>query len=168
MPRKKTELGADADARIVQLMRAGGTVDSIQAVLAKEGVKTSRSTIGRRVNDLKTGRIKAAIATVGPITQNGASSDADHTNGSVPDDSHIKDPLDRLLAKVDRMAIVAEEAADFAGLAQAARLSAQLLESKRKSAPLPTPDPNESPDMVKLGAEVAERLEKMIAKAVGQ
>jgi hypothetical protein len=38
----------------------------------------------------------------------------------------------------------------------------------RKAAPPPKADPNEAPDMVKLGAEVSERLHKMVRLLVGK
>ncbi len=72
------------------------------------------------------------------------------------------DTLDRWLLVAERNGRAAENEGNLQALAQMGRLSASLLEAKRKGAPLPTPDPNEHPDMVRLGAEVAERLLKAL------
>jgi hypothetical protein len=73
------------------------------------------------------------------------------------------DTLDRWLQIAERNGRVANHEGNLPAVAQMGRLSTSLLEAKRKLAPIPTPDPNENPDMVKLGAEVEARFLKMIA-----
>lgn len=79
----------------------------------------------------------------------------------IPDGTDL-DTLDRWLMIAERNGRAAEQEGNLQALAQMGRLSASLLDAKRKSAPLPVPDPNEHPDMIKLGAEVEERLHRMV------
>ncbi len=77
-----------------------------------------------------------------------------------------EDTLDRWLLIAERNGRTAETEGNLQALAQMGRLSTSLLEAKRKSAPLPTVDPNDSPDMVKLAELAATKFEKMIDDAV--
>src|SRR5690349_18801101 len=61
MARKRTELRAATEARIVALMRAGGTAESIAKQLGSKGCKASRATIGRRMAELA-GKVNGARA----------------------------------------------------------------------------------------------------------
>lgn len=160
MPRKRSELGPGTEARIVALMRAGGTADSIAAQLGAEGVKASRATIGRRMQELK-GKVSAARAerfqAAPPVEAAPLPPSAD----DIPEGASLE-MLDRWLATAKRMGEIAESEGDLDALATAGRLSVSLLEAKRKATPPTRPDPNDNPDMVKLGGEVAARLHKMI------
>lgn len=96
--------------------------------------------------------IAAAVKAAPPLPE---------TEDDIPDGTDI-DTLDRWIQIAERNGRAAENEGNLQALAQMGRLSASLLEAKRKGAPPIVPDPNDSPDMVKLGADVAERLHKMI------
>jgi hypothetical protein len=46
------------------------------------------------------------------------------------------------------------------------RLTGALLEAKRRSTPTPKVDPNDDPDMIAMGEQVAERLHRLIDQVV--
>jgi hypothetical protein len=167
MARKKMPLDAD---RIVALMSVGRTAEEITAALVAEGAQVSRATITRRMRELK-GKAKAAkadrakarrAAAPAPVEMPPLPKSAD----DVPDDA---DPttLDWWLAKAEELARQAETVEDFDTFGKMGRLAATLLEHRRKAQPPPEVDPNDTPDMVALGAQVAERLHRMIDQVEG-
>ncbi len=64
------------------------------------------------------------------------------------------------IAKVEGAAARTE--GDRQALAQMGRLAASLIVEKRKATVPEPPDPNDAPDMVRLGAEMPERLVRAI------
>lgn len=160
MARKRTELGPTLESRIVALMRAGGTADSITSQLGAEGVGASRATIARRMQELR-GQVKAARAErmAAPVVVEDETLPG--SPDAIPEGTDLA-TLDRWLQTAERMGEAAEADGDLQALAAAGRLSASLLEAKRKATPPSRPDPNENPDLIKLGKQVAERLHKMI------
>ncbi len=81
-------------------------------------------------------------------------------------DGTTEESLDRWIMIAERNGRTAEREGNLQAIAQMGRLTTSLLEAKRKNAPLPTPDANDSPDMVRLGADVAARVSKLVADAV--
>lgn len=73
--------------------------------------------------------------------------------------------IDRWIKRAEELAELASNAGEVDGFVKMGRLSTALLEHKRKATPPAMPDPNDSPDMVKLGAEVGSRLHKLIDQA---
>lgn len=73
-----------------------------------------------------------------------------------------EDTLDYWLQLAKRNGAAADTDGDLQALAQMGRLSASLLEAKRKSAPLPVVDPNENPDFVALAKAFRTRMAKML------
>lgn len=73
-----------------------------------------------------------------------------------------QDTLEQWLQIAKRNGITAEAEGNMQALAQMGRLSASLLEAKRKSAPPPVVDPNENPDFVALAKEFRTRMLKML------
>lgn len=157
LPRKKRDLGAKVTRRIEALTRAGGTEASIAKALAAEGAKVSPSTVGRRKRALagKASKPKAVLAPP-PLPS---------TPDEIPEGTDL-DTLDRWLETATRMGKVAEVNGDLAALARAGRLATSLLEAKRKATPPARADPNDSPDMTKLAAQVRERLHKLVDQVV--
>lgn len=96
--------------------------------------------------------IAAAVKAAPPLPE---------TEDDIPEGTDI-DTLDRWIQVAERNGRAAENEGNLQALAQMGRLSASLLEAKRKGAPPVIPDPNDSPDMVALGAEVEARLLKMV------
>lgn len=163
MARNRKDLGGATESRIVALMRAGGTADSITAQLGAEGVQASRATIARRMQELR-GTVQAARAEKAreaAATSKGDERPLPASPDAIPEGTDLE-TLDRWLKTAERMGELAESDGDLSALAAAGRLSASLLEAKRKATPPRAPDPNENPDLRKLGAEVAARLHKMI------
>lgn len=154
----------DAD-RIVALMSTGKTAEEIAASLCASGVKVSRATITRRMRELR-GRTKAAKAerasarlAAAPAPQ--GMPPLPKTADDVPENV---DPstLEWWLAKAEELARQAETVEDFDTFGKMGRLAATLLEHRRKATPPPVQDPNDDPDLVALGAQVVERLHRMI------
>lgn len=73
--------------------------------------------------------------------------------------------IDRWIKRAEELAEIASNAGEVDGFVKMGRLSTALLEHKRKATPPTLPDPNDNPDMVALGAEVAARLSAMIDQA---
>ena len=87
---------------------------------------------------------------------------------SLPADMTV-DQADKLLALADRAAARAEKEGNVSGLVAAGRLSATVLEHKRKAAPPPVVDVNAAPDMVAAAARfrttVAALFERIVDDA---
>lgn len=73
-----------------------------------------------------------------------------------------QDTLEQWLQIAKRNGITAESEGNMQALAQMGRLSASLLEAKRKGAPPPVIDPNENPDFVALAKAFRTRMAKML------
>jgi hypothetical protein len=78
------------------------------------------------------------------------------------------DSVDKLLKKIEKAIIVAESDGNVAAMGTLGRLSVSLLDHKRKTAPIPKQDPNESPDMVAAATSAREKLHKYLSQALGK
>lgn len=76
--------------------------------------------------------------------------------------------LDRWLARAEAAGRTAAAQGNLPAIGQMGRLAVTLQEAKRKATPPAAPDPNDAPDMRLLGAQVAERLHKMVDLVVGE
>lgn len=165
MARKRTQSDAVVQERIVALMRAGGTAESISTQLAAENVNLSRATIGRRMRELS-GRVKKERADALAASKPNPKAPLPASPEEIPEDADLE-TLNEWLDTAKRMGRVAELDGDLESLARAGRLAASLLDAKRKATPPTKADPNDHPDMVKLGAEVAERMHAIIKQVSG-
>lgn len=162
MARKRTALTPEQDARIEAGIRRGETADQVAAALG--GVLSSR-TIGRRMREIR-GPVTSRATQRGPEGAPPTSRPTSTTSlPSAPEDI----PDDASLTQLDGWIEMAEEAIELARnggnlplLGQLLRVVTALAETRRKATPPAKPDPNDSPDMIKLGAEVAARLHEMI------
>jgi hypothetical protein len=153
MARKRKTIDGD---RIVALMRGGRTAEKIAEVLAAEGVHVSRATITRRMRELK-GKANAgrAAARVTPPAQ------VDEVPDVVPDGTELA-IVDKWIPKVEAAAEAAEAEGDLTAFASLTAKLVTLLEHRRKAAPPPRADPNESPDMVAAAKRAREMLHRLI------
>lgn len=154
MAGKPKELGPGVESRIVALLRQGGTADSITATLHAEGVRASRATIARRMHDLS-GRVVEERAKVHVAPELPTSPD------EIPAGATLAQ-LDGWIRQAEAAITTAESEGDLALMGQMLRVASSLAETRRKATPPARPDPNDSPDMVRLAAQAAERLHKMI------
>src|SRR3990167_2387134 len=172
MGRKRIDLGHDAEGQIRALMARGGTVESITAALTEGGVAgVSKATVARRMAEMRQGvnagvaarrEERAGTAAPAAVSPPPASEPALPASlDDIPEGTGL-DTYDRWLERAERMAVDAEIEGDLKAIGNAGRLVGLLLEAKRKATPIPKSDPNDNVDMVKLGAEVAERLHKMV------
>ena len=72
--------------------------------------------------------------------------------------------IQRWISRIEQRAREAEVECDDDAYATYARLIVSLLEAQRKLTPDPVQDPNDAPDMVRLGKEVVERFDEMVRK----
>lgn len=147
-------------------MRAGGTAESITRQLLADGIEVSRATVGRRMQELA-GRVKEerAKALAAPPKKKSSKAKTKRPLPSSPEDIPEDTDLDTLndwLETAKRMGRVAEMDGDLEALARAGRLATSLLEAKRKATPPTKSDPNDQPDMLKLAADVSERMHAII------
>lgn len=172
MARKRENHTPSIQARILALMGAGGTAESIAAQLAAEGVKgISRATIGRRMRELRGLEEKSSLAPrpASPARDRVATTDgADdivlpEREEDIPAGTGLEQ-YDLWLRRAEDMYKSAKGRNDFDGVVKAGRLSQMYLEGKRKATPPEAPDPNEHPDMIEMGARVAAQLHKIIDK----
>lgn len=167
MARKKTELGPKVQARIAELTRQGSTVEIVTAEVQRMGCDVSASTITRRMRELrgaiKTQRSSAFVPPPEddvPLDEIVAALPAE-----IPDGASTTE-LNALLARCKRGIEKAETAGNLPLMSNLIRTAAQLTERIAKATPPPPPNPDDNPDMVKLGKQVAERLLKMIGESL--
>lgn len=161
MARKRTELSADVEARIEALMRSGGTAEGIASQLRAEGVALSRATIGRRLRELRGPVATRATTKVAPPSAPDSEPPLPTSPEDIPSDASLPELAD-LLRRAKVLLAEAEAAKNLPLAGQMIRVCSQLAETIRKATPPERPDPNDSPDMVALGKQVAERLHKMV------
>ena len=181
MARKRNDLGPAADAKIRSLMLRGGTARSIFEALRAAGVKgASERTIARRMKEARAGvNATRAKKFAGTPPRAAAKSTRPPQRGKQPPPPENAEPLpateeeiaradpatlDRWLQTATRMGDAAEALGDLDSLAKMGRLSVSLLEAKRKATPPPKEDPNDHPDMIAMGARVADQLHMLIDK----
>lgn len=183
MPRTKTEISARAKKKIEQLVARGGTADSIAKALRAAGIKgVSARTIGRRIAELRgptrapRGTARAAAdalreeysaAAAAADDEQAADAGDSADEGELPDPKAIPenadlDQINAWLKRADTLGKAAFTKGDLEGMGKMGRLTSALLEAKRKATPLEKEDPNDSPDMRKLGDQVEVRLLKIV------
>lgn len=174
MARKRNNFTQSTQARILALMGAGGTADSIAKQLTAEGVEgASRATVGRRMRELE-GLERKSAPRRPPASSPRAPADASLGAGEIalpetPEDIPAGTALemyDLWLKRAEEMYEDAQGRKDFDGVVKAGRLSQMYLEGKRKATPIKEDDPNDHPDMIAMGARVATELHKLIDKVL--
>lgn len=158
MARKRNELGASTEARIVALMKAGGTAESIAAQLGAEGVTASRATIGRRMQELRgqvnAGRAERAAVIGGEVTM--------PSPESIPDGTPVEE-VDGYITRLNTQAMVAEADGDIDSFTKCLRMIKDYMTVKIRLTPPRKPDRNDEPDTIAEGAAAVAKLEKLFA-----
>jgi len=181
MARKRTDLGARAEKMIAELGAGGASAAVIAKALQTAGIKrTSEATIKRRLLELR-GPVRAARGTAAAekdalreeyskaaaAEPEPESTAEDLPKGdAIPADASL-DQIERWIRRADTMGKAAFARGDLEGMGKMGRLSAALMEAKRKATPDAKEDPNDSPDMRKLGEEVEARFLKYIDDVLG-
>ena len=83
------------------------------------------------------------------------------TPDDIPEGATLPE-LQELMTRCKAALSSAEAEDNLPLVGQMIRVAASLAETIRKATPPERPDPNDNPDFQKLGAQVAERLHKMI------
>lgn len=154
MARKRIELGADVEAKIVSLMARGGTADSISKALG-----ISMRTAGRRMQELRSRvsavrleKRKAIPLSPAPLPE---------SDEEVPEDT----PLEQIgvwLKMAKEEADAARLAGETENMVKTLRLASTLLALQQKATPVAPPDPNDNPDMVAAAVRVRKRLRALM------
>ena len=174
MPRQPTDLGLGADEQILALMAKGGTMDTIAAALVASGSpEVSPRTVARRMAALRPRLAEARVERREAVgTPPGATAAVSQPlPGSLPRTPE-EIPARASLAELESLRGRCRQALDDADgdlklIGQLIRVSAALEDQIRKATPRPVPNPNDSPDMISLGGEVAARLHAMVEMVVG-
>lgn len=160
MPRKRNDLGPVVEGQILEFMKVGRTAAHIFETLSAQGVKgISVATITRRMRELRAGM--RSPRSVPPDPESDTAIDIPESPEQIGADTPLE-ILDNWIATVARLGRKAAAVDDLDGIGKMGRLSAALLEARRKATPPVAADPNDNPDMVALGALVAEKFHKMI------
>lgn len=176
MARKRNELGEDASSIVRALMASGGTAKSIAAALRAKGIDASPATIGRRMKELR-GKVRERKRgnAPPPPAPKGRAKRAPSVPvpplPTSPDEIEGDTPLETINAWIEtaeEIATLAKKDGNLPVIGQMGRLVASLLEAKRKATPPTPPDPNDNPDMVALGAKVAEQMHKYVDFVLGR
>lgn len=161
MARKRTELGPDVEARIAALTTQGWPAERIASDPIVSAAGVSGRTIGRRMRELRGNVSSRAVSKASVVPPPDSSPPVPTSPEDIPDDASLPELADLLRrAKLLLAAAEAEKNLPLAG--QMIRVCSQLAETIRKATPPERPDPNDSPDMVALGKQVAARLHKMV------
>ncbi len=159
--RRRTAIPAAAAAKMRDMIAAGHPAQAIADALKADGVTgVSRSTVGARQREARGSRGKAKVA---PAARKAKGKDTTPlpTPDAIPANVATT-TLDAWIAKAERAASKAERKGDLSALGAMGRLTAALVEARRKNTPPPVHDPNDDPDMRALGEEVAARLHKLV------
>lgn len=161
MARKRRDVGGATDKRIKELLTASRTLDDITETLAREGKTLGRTTVARRIRELrgvvkkKPVAVEVAVAEV-PLPQ---------SVEDIPEDTPLA-VYDEWIKVATRFRDVAVANGNLEGIGKMGRLVTTLMESRRKAVPPEAPNPDDQPDMVHLGAQVALRLRQKIERII--
>lgn len=168
------------------MMRAGGTAVSIAKDL---GGKVTDRTISRRMKEIRGPKNVSRPRKIPPHDPNGpmlprppsiaprpapvaardapppSSGELPPSPDAIPEGTDLV-TLERWLVTAERMGAAAEKRGDLASLAAAGRLTASLLEAKRKATPIPRADPNEHPDFVAAATKARALLHRYLDQAI--
>lgn len=147
----RIELGAQAEARITELTKAGRTIDEIQAALESEGIHgVSRTTIHRR-------RVKAASTPVVEVPQEEVQKLIEAPPGEYPENTPLealRETLTLMRQRRDEALLKKDDKAFNTAAVHIRYLAAEIA----KRTPKKERDPNEDPDMIEIAATVMHRL----------
>lgn len=171
MARKRTNLGADADAQILARMKRGESPKKIhEAFAAGGGPVVSERTIARRMAELRP-EVKAARASKRRAPESAPAPALGPPLPETPDEI----PSDASLELLEHYRTLAKEAIDTASDLGDLKLLAQLINTAgavedriQRRQPRPAEDINDQPDMVALGKLVEERFVKMVDMVLEQ
>ncbi len=158
------------DATIREMRSRGEPVERIAAAIGTS-VRTAARHIARIEATASPPSFAQGLAAAGgaPSEPSGEPGDADGLPGADEDIAQADaGTLDRWLARAEAAGRKAATMGNLAAVGQMGRLAVTLQEAKRKATPPAAPDPNDDVDMVRLGADVAERLHKMVDLVVGE
>jgi predicted nucleic acid-binding protein len=144
MARPRTELPFEIEAEIKTRTARNESARTIHQAI--HGA-ISEPTIARRQRELRrpTSRGPVPNAEIVEVPEN------------IPENT-LLEQIERWLEIVERALKQAEADGNIAGIASLAMRANSLLEARRKAMPLPKADPNENPDMIKLGELAEKRL----------
>lgn len=165
MARKPTDLGPAADGIIVGGLSKGHSPEKVHAALVAAGAPDiTVRTVARRMAalrpDVLAGRAARREAVALP-PETGAGAALPASPDEIPANASLTE-LDALRARCRKALDDAEMDGDLKLVGQLIRVASALEDMIRKATPRPAADPNEQPDMVRMGAEVAERLHRMV------
>lgn len=157
--RKRTNLGADAEARIALGAKRGETAEQVSVAL---GGATSRATVSRRLRELRGPTKATRTSKVGKsASKKTAPPSVPSSPDDIPDDADL--PTLYALLDVTKKALTkAEQDENFVALGQMIRVGAALAETIRKATPPKQADPNDAPDMVALRLSATKKWHEMI------
>lgn len=135
------------------MMLRGDSADAISKAL---GGVVSRATVGRRMSEMRYG--------AGDVPAGPAEAELPEDPENVPADT---DPatVDKWIARVEKLAQVAELHQDAKRLGELGRLANTLFEAKRKATPIAKVDPNDAPDMIAAKEEARAAFRKLAKQA---
>lgn len=166
MGRRRIELSPTVEAEIAARAARGESVDRVTAAL---GGQVSRSTIARKLADLRSGATQRAPARAAAPSAEAAvdpqpwieSAEASDVPDAPPEGTSLEQ-LNAWITRLEKAADAAEKEGKLPALASIASKVTALMALRHKSAPLPKQDPNVRPDYVELARKGEERLLKLI------
>lgn len=168
--RKRTDLGTDGDAIVRAGIARGQSAEQIAGALEASGISVSPRTIARRVREMR-GAVRVSSLTPPVSRPTTPSADVDaplpEDEDAIPDGASVTQ-LDHWIRQAQTAVDTAEAEGNLPLMGQMLRVAASLAETRRKATPPTPPDPNEHPDMVALGSQVAARLHKMVDLVAGK
>ncbi|HXG70002.1 MAG TPA: hypothetical protein VNJ04_05235, partial [Gemmatimonadaceae bacterium] len=165
MGRKPTDLGPDADDRIMALMSRGASPVKVHEALRAAGLpEIGVRTVARRMAALRpevhAGR-RPAVSPVATPPEGEKGPPLPSTPDEIPADASMA-----ILEHYRRLARASIDAASDEGdlklVAQLINMAGALEDRIKARTPRPVEDPNDAPDMRALGGEVMERMLKAV------
>lgn len=179
MPRKRKELGPRIDKLIASMIARGGTGKAIAAALKAKGITdVSQRTIDRRIRDIRGSVAPPRVTVADSLRESYAAAVRDEESDdpkestslpeadAIPEDVSIEQ-IEQWIDRADKMGRIAYAQGDLQGMGQMGRLTASLMEARRKARPPEVDDPKDNPDMMKLAHEARAKLHRYIDQALG-
>jgi hypothetical protein len=147
MARPPTDFGTVVDAEIAARMARGEPAETIAAAI---GQKNKTRTIRRRIAKLKGNAPK-------PTSTQAKTIDPATIPDEIPDNTPLEE-IDVWLASLKQGRLAAEADKNWTALSSLSNKFSALMGLRQKYVPIPKPDPNLNPDLIKAAAEAEERL----------
>lgn len=180
MARKRTPLDED---RLLALMGQGWTAQAIADDLNSRGGKVSRATVDNRMRERR-GHVATSRAKGPPPKKSKADPGSDSKRATrkraaavedVPTEADLEEAEKKgpaavadTLERIIRLGREAEASRNLPIVGRLLALELQARESLRKHTPPERPDPNETPDMIRIAASTKTRLFQMVDMVLGE